>query len=759
MSSSTHDLNSPVSAVRLQAVVILAGVAFFLSGFSALVYQVSWQRILALHTGVGIYSLALIVGSFMAGLGIGSFAGGWMSSRISPRTAFLGFSVLELAVAAMGATSCLVYYDWLYQLGSSLYSRPLLAGLLHFSSLLPPTALMGMSLPFLVRATVADVQGAGRTIGYLYAINVLGASIGALASPWVLIRLFGIRGAVWNAVAANLLAAGIALLLVRCARKDTLRDQIEDSTVPTSARDQKPFPLWMVLYATSGFCAMSLEILWFRVVDLAAKTMAFSFGSVLSIYLMGNAIGAFLGVGLVHRITRPLRTFLLLQIFILMYSGSALLLLVVLPPDTPYFNWFYDYWGQARAFLLVGSPFTATAFKLYFVLPVLLFGPPTILMGLSFPILQRAVQDEVRTSGQKVGFLQAANITGSVLGTVMTGILLLNWLGTSGSVRLLLLCGLLFAALGIRYYGPRSVFTGGAVALTLLVFLVPGQGNLWHRLHGVEKGTAIISEDATGVAALVPEGSLRYRVYVNGKSHSWLPFGGSHTKLGALPAVVHSAPRDVAIIGLGSGDTAWAAGLRQETRSVTVFEIAGPQPRVLEQLSQSFESNDNFMRLRAFLDDPRVRIEVADGRKALEYSNRRFDVIQADALNPRMAYSGNVYSREFFELCSRRLKPGGIMCTWAPTPRVSETFRSVFHYVLEIEGGGILLGSNELVRIQRGLWRERIVSRRTVSYLGSRSYAQIILEAARTIKKARTDRNPSMGLNFDLFPRDEFITP
>ncbi len=407
----------------------------------------------------------------------------------------------------------------------------------------------------------------------------------------------------------------------------------------------------------------------------------------------------------------------------------------------------------------MGSSLTEPAFKLYFLLPALLFGPPTVLMGLSFPILQRAVQDEVRTSGRKVGFLQAANIAGSVAGTVLTGILLLNWLGTSGSVRWLLLCGLIFAALGIRYYGTRSIFTAVGAILVVLVLLLPGQERLWHRLHGVQNGTAIIGEDATGVAALVPEGPHRFRVYVNGKSHSWLPFGGPHTKLGALPAIVHPEPRDVAIIGLGSGDTAWAAGLRQETRSVTVYEISGPQPRILEALNQSSMSNRNFEKLKTFLEDPRVRIEVTDGRKALEHHDRLYDIIQADPLNPRMAYSGNIYSLEFLQLCSRRLKPGGIMCTWAPTPRVYETFRTVFPYVLEIEGGGILLGSNRLVRIQRAVWRDRLLSPDVVSYLGSPAFAQIILNSLRTLKKARVHKGPSLKLNLDLFPRDEFFTP
>ncbi|HSB62409.1 MAG TPA: fused MFS/spermidine synthase, partial [Vicinamibacteria bacterium] len=192
-------------------VFILAGLAFLLSGASALVYQVAWQRILALHTGVGIYSIAMIVASFMAGLGAGSHLGGLLSTRLTARRALRAFAALEVGIGVFGALSCPLYYDLLYGKGASWYDSPLRAGALHFLALLLPTGLMGMSLPFLVRGLVREVSAAGRTVGYLYGVNTLGASLGALLAPWVLIRHLGIRGAVFAAVAGNLVAAALAL--------------------------------------------------------------------------------------------------------------------------------------------------------------------------------------------------------------------------------------------------------------------------------------------------------------------------------------------------------------------------------------------------------------------------------------------------------------------------------------------------------------------------------------------------------------------
>jgi SAM-dependent methyltransferase len=142
---------------------------------------------------------------------------------------------------------------------------------------------------------------------------------------------------------------------------------------------------------------------------------------------------------------------------------------------------------------------------------------------------------------------------------------------------------------------------------------------------------------------------------VNGLPHSWLPFEGIHTLLGAVPALIHPSPEEIAVIGLGSGETAWAIACRPETRSVRVFEIAASQQRLLRQVAAIAP----FPSLVELLQDPRLRIEAADGRRALQREDRRYDLIEVDALYLTSAGSGNLYSIEFFEECARKLKPGG----------------------------------------------------------------------------------------------------
>ena len=738
----------------------LIGLAFFLSGAAALGYQVAWQRILAFQTGVGLYSISVIVAAFMVGLGLGSHLGGWVSTRLSSRRALVSFALCELGIAAYGALSARLFYDWLYVRLGWLYASPLRSALLHLATLGLPTVLMGMSLPFLTRATVRDTGSASGTIAFLYGINVLGAASGALATPWVFVRHHGLLAPILAAVAANVVAGLSALALAAGAAAGEGRGVGSEERTPastaangTAARGER-LGGWLALYALSGFCALALEMLWFRLMELAVKSTAYTFGTLLAIYLLGSGAGSLAGIAIGPRLGAPRRAFLLCQCLLLAYAGGVIALLVWLPPGTPGYAWYYELWGGYRSFNLGGARHTDALLRLYVLFPLVLFGPPTLLMGLSYPILQRAVQDDPALSGRKVGFLQAANIGGCVAGSLLVGLGALSWIGTTGTLRLLLAIGILFALLGLRERGRRTVFAVLAALLAVLASALPGQRALWLRLHGTEDSASLVDEDATGVVALIPAHD-RWKVWAGGRTHSMLPFGGIHTTLGAAPAIVHPAPREVAIIGLGSGDTAASAGCRRDVdQHVTVFEIYAPEHRQLEEL---LRRPDPPAKLGRFLADARYTFRIADGRNALERDGRRYDLIEADALWPTTPYAGNLYSLEFFQMCARRLRPGGLVTTWAPTPRVRATFLTVFPHAIEVGDGGVLVGGEPLPEIDLDLWRQRVFSPATVAYLGGPRTSAVWVD----VRNARPAAPPPPGtsLNHDLFPRDEFNSP
>jgi spermidine synthase len=737
---------------------VLAAAVFFLSGASALVYQVSWQRILALHTGVGIQSVAIIVAAFMAGLGLGSHFGGRLSGRLSPRAALRVFALLELSIAVFGALSCLFYYDWLYLKAHWTFGSTWRMAVHHFAALALPTTLMGMSLPFLVHGMVRSAETAYRTIGLLYAVNVFGASVGALATPWVLIPTVGIRGAVLAAAAANLIAATGALVLAAGTRDAASLPASPPDTelaLPPLEMDPdapagRPFVLWVALYALSGGCALALEILWFRVIDVGVKATAYTFGTVLAVYLAGLAAGTLAGVRAVARVRRPLQVFLICQCVLLAYSAAALLLVSTVSTDTPIYNDYARYWARNRTFILGADSGLGETLRLYLLWPAFLFGLPTFLMGLSFTTLQRAVHDDVRTSGRKVGTLQAANIAGNVAGSLLVGLVALSALGTTGTMRVLTAIGLVFAGTGLLCYRRRWSFAVLALVLAGLVLAAPSQRRLWTRLHGLYDAQSLVEEDATSVVSIRPWVQDKSELWINGRRHSLFPYGGIHTSLGALPALLHDAPRTVAVVGLGSGDTPWAAGCRTETERVTVFEICSPIERLLRAYQIHHKRDQN---LRAFLSDPRMDMQVADGRNALAQSGALYDIIEMDALHPESAYSGSLYSEEFYRLAASRLAPGGIMSAWAATPRVAATFRRVFPHVLTFEDDNILLGSSRPFRVDVEAWKQRVRDPSVRAYLGPRNAGHTleVLDGWRAGAAAA-----AVTPNLDLFPRDEF---
>ncbi|HEX9203501.1 MAG TPA: spermidine synthase, partial [Vicinamibacteria bacterium] len=588
------------------------------------------------------------------------------------------------------------------RLGTRPLPGPLLAAVL-FAVLLWPTFFMGLSLPLLARVLTDRPGRSAERIGGLYGWNTLGAALGSLVTVWVLARTVGFEPAIRIGAFLNLGCAGAALLVVlgRSGRRTAAvpADPVSGASGSTAVSDpDEPsvveqglglgLPAWLVLYALSGFVALSLEILWFRILGTIHKPSSFTFSSLLAIYLLGLGAGALGGRRWARRARRPAATFFALQAGIGLYAGLSLGLLTFALGRWDLLGPLWRYLGEyetmaldeaVRAALLLLSragdvaPLTrslAARFALaYVAVPLYLIGPPTLLMGMSFPFIQRAVQTDLEHLGRRVGWLQAANIVGSTLGAGLTGLLLLRALGSAGTLRLLVaLAGvflLAFCRVRWREAGPRRVaFAAGVLVVGLALLAAPSAPALWAGLHGTIPDRILFAEDGSGLSVLKDEetnGERRTVVYVDGLGQSQLPYRGYHTFLGALPAMLHPSPQSVAVIGLGSGDTLFGISGRAETRRIVCLEIVAPQLRTLEVLARERP----YPGLEATITDGRVEYRFTDGRAYLMRTAERFDVIEADALRPGTPYVGNLYSLEYFQLLGRRLKPGGFGVTWS----------------------------------------------------------------------------------------------
>ena len=276
---------------------------FFVSGFAALLYQIIWQRLLTFFGGADVYSVTIIVSAFMGGLGFGSLAGGYAADRLSGRGRLLAFAGCELAVAVFATFSTNIYYDFLYvRLGALALPRVALAAI-TFGVTLWPTFFMGMSLPLAATALTQDARQPARWVPLLYGWNTLGAACGSLVAAVILFRLVdfttGVRlGALLSFGCA--LGALIALPYVQTDPNDTGSrngDDLESVSASRRMETSTSFGLrtWIAIYALSGFVALSLEILWFRILGVLVKSNSFTFGHLLGVYLAGVGLGALIG--------------------------------------------------------------------------------------------------------------------------------------------------------------------------------------------------------------------------------------------------------------------------------------------------------------------------------------------------------------------------------------------------------------------------------------------------------------------------------
>jgi spermidine synthase len=736
------------------------------SGFASLLYQVVWQRLLTIFSGADVFSATVIVASFMGGLGIGTAVGGHVADRVSGRVSLALVGVAEIAIGVFGFFSAWLYHGVLYErLGQLDLRRETIAAVL-FVSLLWPTFFMGASLPLLSRALARRIDRAAAAVGALYGVNTLGAAVGALVATWVLLPAYGLEGSLQIGAALNLACALVLLPAAWWMRGADRLPAAGTAPIVDDRPHASPAPLsfWMTVYAFSGFIALSYEIVWFRLLGVMVKSTAFTFGTLLALYLAGLGLGALAGSAAMSRVRNPRRVFFLLQA-----AGgliAALLLLLIVAADDV--RVLRDHFGgydpmnirdAVQALRTGGGEPAARFLALYVLLPCVLVVPPTFLMGCAFPYLQRVVHTDLGHVGRRVGGLLLANILGSMLGALVTGWLFLGALGTAVTLKVLIaLSGLFLLGAWRATSGSRLVWLGAPAVVLVLIVAMPDGTSLWARLHGTEADQVIVAEDHSGLAVVKSRGARmtgQKIVFVNGVGQSVIPYGDIHTALGAIPALVHASPIDVAIIGLGSGDTVFAAAARPETTTLTCIEIIEPQLETLRRLA----GRDSYAGLQALLADPRVRHVAGDGRAYLLRTPRRFDIIEADALRPTSAYSGNLYSEQYFTLLKNRLKPNGLAATWAPTKRVHDTFIRVFPYGISLPG--LLLGSSQPVTFDRAQMLARAEDPRVRQHFRRAGIDIVALarqysEGPSAVFDHQFDRTVLTDINTDLFPKDEF---
>ncbi|MFN3533755.1 MAG: fused MFS/spermidine synthase, partial [Desulfatiglandales bacterium] len=616
---------------------------FFLSGACGLIYEVLWLRLLEKVTGSSPVAISILLGTFMAGLGAGSFLGGKVAHGINPKERLffiygalegaIGIWALLIPIFATLLAPLLSFFYNIAQSGSGIYYLGcLLVGLLI---LFVPTCLMGFTLPILIQYAEASSNKVGPRSGLLYGFNTAGGAIGALFAGFVGIPLMGTNMTLLVAISVSLSIFVTSYLLYRSLSLRRVRSPVRESKIDSkfsNSLDTKTKVLGLI-FLVSGIVSISFEIIWTNLLALLIGPTTYSFSIVVSTYIIGIGFGSLL-FSKFFRKNQGIELIILMQFIMAL---SFLLISQVMGNSQLFFSklifTFKD--NLILLWLLKGC--------LLFVLML----PPTIISGGMFPLILNVLSPKNEEAGGKAGFIYGLNTIGCIIGAILTGFLLMPYLGKIYSIKLLVSVQVFAVACfgiyltrsqGIGFRGYRRSYLFGGIIL-VLSYILPqwdvsllsygryhnfsGITSLIHRfgwiesffrgnsaLRSYEKAREILFQgDGLNGFTVVERyydsaGKEKLSLITSGK-----PDASSHgdratqTMLAHVPLLFHPDPKDIMVLGLASGMTAGEV-LLYPIGSLDVVEI---NPQVLKASELFLSYNNNLLK------DPRVRIVLQDG--------------------------------------------------------------------------------------------------------------------------------------------------
>jgi spermidine synthase len=740
---------SAVPSRRYLPVLLLLFVG---SGCAALIYEIVWLQLLSLNVGSSAVSLGVLLGTFMGGMCIGSLG---LSRVISARHHPLRvYAALEAMIGVLGliVLFLLPYAGGIYtKIAAHGMSGLFLRGVVSAICLLPPTILMGATLPAIARWVETTPAGVA-WLGFFYGGNTAGAVFGSLLAGFYLLRVYDMWTATYVAVAINacVAAGGFALSIVT---KHT------PPTEPAAkAEPVKPAPgAWLVYVAIgiSGATALAAEVVWTRNLSLLLGATTYTFSLVLAAFLIGIGLGSGIG-SVIARSTADARRALgwCQALLVMAIAWAAYSLTQTLP-----------YWPV--------NPGLASAPKYLFELdlvrslwPVL---PAALLWGASFPLALAGIGSGEKDGGRLVGRVYAANTVGAIVGATATSLLLIAWIGTQNTQRVMVafaVVGALLMFLPVLSGDALRVTRGGIVrgAITVaaalwlgstispvpgllvaygrwMVTYLPYDGHIIYVGEGRESSVAV-TRSADGV--------LNYHNAGKVQASSEPQDMRLQRMLGHLTTLLPADPASVLVIGCGAGVTAGAVSIDPAVKSETIAEIEPLVPKVVSK----YFAGPNF----DVVNNPKVHIVIDDARHFLLTTDQKFDAVTSDPLDPWVKGAATLYTEEFFNVVKQHLNPGGVVTLFVQLYESNEaavksevaTFMRVFPNGMvfgnEYNGGGydmVLVGSRGPLTINVDSIERRL---ETPAYAPvARSLSQIGFYSAVDLFSTFAAQGPQLG--------------
>ncbi len=663
---------------------------YFFSGALALVYEVVWARMMMHVFGSTAIAVGTVLAAFMSGMAIGSWTIGKIADRSHNCLRLYAWLEIGIALAALishillGRISPahLAIYDLV---GSSTAVFAFVRFLLAFLLVLAPTVLMGATLPVLARYLVNRQTMVGIKLSTLYATNTFGAVTGVVLTGFFLIGRYGIHIPVYIAVIGNLLIgciAWMASLRISDSPAASMPSAAEpDGDLASKDRALGPGTFRIILFGLgiSGLTSFAYEIYWTRSLVFIMGNSTYALTTMLSSFLTGIALGGYLIRFFLRRIQDRAVIFGWIQVFLGVFSALALPLLFFISDPRTLSQFLIN--SSNQVFPLIFSGF-GVAFLVMLV--------PAILIGATFPLVGQIAVKDVRETGSSVGRIYAINTLGNVLGALLPGFVLLNWLGIQKGI-------LVMAALNV---------TLGFVILFLRL-TDPSRHRIWRLVLPVVLVFAVIIMSRTPIHFQFPSDGERdyyqtlfYRegpsattkVYLNPKTNEkhmsvdGIVIGGTgfaefkQLLLAHLPKLLLQDVSKELSVGLGSGILVGESLRHAGVKEITAVEI---EPSVIGGARWFAQENHDV------LENPQLKTVTDDIGNFLRTTTDAYQVITADEKTAdEYASNGFSYSLDYYALLRRHLAPGGLVAQWVPTtlpPRqyqmILKTFSQSFPHV------------------------------------------------------------------------------
>jgi spermidine synthase len=712
-----------------------------------------WVRYLSLIFGGSHLAVTAVLAVFMSGLALGSFIIGKRIGDVKKLLRLYGFLELGIALSALLFLGLMRLYPSIYiPLAQINETSPLYLSFIRVTfaviAMILPTTLMGGTLPVLSGFVSHRLKGLGSRLSFLYGFNTIGAVVGAALTGFFFLVHYSVSTTLMIAIFVNVLVGAIAIVLQNKAQTVPGETTIEDESLSSSdtSFSEKPentFPLKLVLWGigVSGFCALGYEVLWTRILSIVIGATTYGFNILLMAFLSGIALGsAALGILVklfekhftesANHIRKSVVIFGLVQVAI----GISALLVSIHIRDLPTHSAFIH--DILHSLNLRIQPFKTrqlanfiTVFSFMFV--------PAFFMGFAFPLAGTIHGQYKKMVGKAVGEILSFNTVGAILGSAISGFILIYLFGIQRSLQMIILINIGFGLLIMVSVKASKMLTALVLSAALIAILVPiltpNYWEMWDtRIYAIyqsnhpetfstpEKTKEVLANNdiryyAEGTNSIVSsiQSSDALFFITNGRVEASNSNEGKQCQytLGHLPMLLHHNPKKIFVLGTGSGMTLGATSVHPSVEQITLAEI---EPKVLG-VARSFGAYNHYVLNKP---NPKLKIVFNDGRNYLMTTKDKFDVITADPIHPWFSGAGYLYTTEYFKIAADHLNPGGIICQWLPLYELSEenlqsvvkTLRQNFAYTMiwMTFDDAELIGSNSPIIIDEKEMEERI---------------------------------------------------